>query len=84
MDTAMDRDSIFKFYSEPLSFLHKSFDDYFYMLDFKTGKIKFFGEIASRYDINLDENNFCTFDDWNKIVYPRDFPRFQEDLDKIL
>lgn len=83
MDTAMDKDGVFKFYSEILSFFHKNFDDYFYLLDFKTGKIKFFGEIASHYDINLDENNFCTLDDWSKIIYPRDFPRFQEDFDKI-
>ncbi|MBO7174186.1 MAG: hypothetical protein J6V57_00360, partial [Spirochaetaceae bacterium] len=68
MENKLEREQLFSVYSETLSFLHKSFNDYFYILDFETGKIKFFGDIAEKYDLPVDEDNYCSVDDWCAIV----------------
>lgn len=83
MENKMERERVFKFYSETLSFLHKSFDDYFYILDFTTGIIKFFGNITDNYDLPLDENNCCTVNDWCNIMYPHDLERFKQDMRQL-
>ena len=83
MENNMERERVFKFYSETLSFLHKSFDDYFYILDFTTGIIKFFGNIADNYNLPLDEDNCCTVDDWFNIMYPHDLERFKQDIRQL-
>jgi hypothetical protein len=68
MENSTERERVFQFYSETLSFLHKSFDDYFYILDFTTGVIKFFGNIADNYNLPLDKDNCCTVTDWCNIM----------------
>ncbi len=83
MESKLERGHIFSVYSETLSFLHKSFNDYFYILDFETGKVKFFGDIAEKYDLPLDEDNCCSVDDWCAIVYPRDLEFFSEDIRQL-
>lgn len=83
MNGKMERNRVFRFYSETLSFLNKSFDDYFYLLDFKTSEIKFFGDISSRYDIELDSNDICSLDAWKDIIYPRDLQRVVNDVKEI-
>ena len=59
----MGREHVFDIFSETLSFLHKSINDFFYILDFQTGKLRFFGDIAEQYALPLDEDNCCTADD---------------------
>ena len=83
MENKLEREQLFSVYSETLSFLHKSFNDYFYILDFETGKIKFFGDIAEKYDLPVDEDNYCSVDDWCAIVYPRDLEVFSEDIRQL-
>ncbi|MBO5691205.1 MAG: PAS domain-containing protein, partial [Spirochaetaceae bacterium] len=83
MENNTERERVFKFYSETLSFLHKSFDDYFYILDFTTGIIKFFGNIADNYNLPLDKDNCCTVTDWCNIMYPHDLERFKQDIRQL-
>lgn len=83
MENSTERERVFQFYSETLSFLHKSFDDYFYILDFTTGVIKFFGNIADNYNLPLDKDNCCTVTDWCNIMYPHDLERFKQDIKQL-
>lgn len=83
MKENLSKDHVFKFYLETLSFLHKSFDDYFYLLDFTTDRIYFFGNIAEKYDVFCESTEYSTVAEWCRIVYPRDLDRLVEDLNQV-
>ena len=83
MKEDLSKDHVFKFYLETLSFLHKSFDDYFYLLDFTTDRIYFFGDIAEKYDVFHESTEYSTVAEWCRIVYPRDLARLVEDLNQV-
>ena len=83
MKENLSKDHVFKFYLETLSFLHKSFDDYFYLLDFTTDRIYFFGDIAEKYDVFHESTEYSTVAEWCRIVYPRDLARLVEDLNQV-
>ena len=83
MKENLSKDHIFKFYLETLSFLHKSFDEYFYLLDFETDRIYFVGDINKKYNVMLESDEYCTIEEWCNIVYPRDVVRLSEDLDQV-
>lgn len=78
------REHVFDIYSETLSFLHKSINDYFYILDFQTGKLKVFGDIPEQYDLPLDADNCCSADDWYSIVYPTDLDMLKDDVNQLI
>lgn len=83
MEEKLDKNRVFKFYLETLSFLHKSFDDYFYLLDFTTDRIHFFGNIDEKYDVFHESREYSTVEEWCRIVYPRDIDRLVEDLQQV-
>lgn len=83
MKENLSKDHVFKFYLETLSFLYKSFDDYFYLLDFTTDHVYFFGSIGEKYDVFHESKEYTTVEEWCRIVYPRDIHRLEEDLQQV-
>ena len=70
-------------YLDTLRFLNESTDDYLYLTDFQTDRIYFSGPIYEKYNLNLLEKEYCSQKDWKDIIYDRDLPAFQENMDQI-
>ena len=63
-----------------LDFLGEESDDYFFFSNFLTRKISFSKNIQDRYDIMNKDGEYCTFQEWKRIIYPKDIPALQECL----
>ena len=70
-------------YLDTLRFLNESTDDYLYLTDFQTDRIYFSGPIYEKYNLNLLEKEYCSQKDWKDIIYDRDLPAFQENMDQV-
>lgn len=66
-----------------LRFVGESTDDYLFLCDFQTGRLYLTGDIAQRFSIMEDGKGYCTLEDWYGIVYEKDLPALEEDLNRI-
>lgn len=65
-----------------LNVLSASSEDYFFLWDID-GEYVYFSENARQKYTLLDKGNSCSFEDWGRIVYPRDLPALLRNLDEI-
>ena len=72
-----------KIYLDMLSFLSGSSDDYFFCLDYESGKIYFFGDLIKKFDVFHQSQEYTTLVEWQNVVYPRDIEELADDLDKV-
>ena len=72
-----------KTYLDMLSFLSGSSDDYFFCLDYESGKIYFFGDLIKKFDVFHQSQEYTTLVEWQNVVYPRDIEELADDLDKV-
>lgn len=68
---------------EVLRFLSESTDDYLFLLEFSRGRLHFLGGIWEKFALKKQGDDWCTVEDWSRIVYERDRPALMEDLDQI-
>ena len=67
-----------------LNFLSESSDDYFFFWDFAAETLCFSGNIQARYPILQGGEGQCTVADWCQMVYPRDLPALEQDLEQVV
>lgn len=72
------------FYINILKFLNESTDDYFFLCDLELGRLYFFGSISKRYALLQNGERYCMLDDWYKIVYKKDLPALQDNINQII
>lgn len=70
-------------YLDTLQALSESTDDYLYLWELQSGRIWFFGEIAEKYNLMIDGEPYCTAEEWQSIIYPRDLTAITENLQMI-
>lgn len=68
---------------EVLRLLSDSTDDYLYSLDLSTNQIYFPGSIWKKFALMEPGEHYCTIEDWLGLVYERDLPALQADLEQI-
>lgn len=71
-------------YLNILKFLNESTDDYFFLLEFRSKHLYLFGNIQKRYPLQINQEQYCSIEDWFGIVYEKDLPGLKEDLSQIL
>lgn len=74
---------ILKTYLDMLSFLSGSSDDYFFCIDYESGKIYFFGDLIKKFDVFHESQEYTTLEEWQNVVYPRDVKVLADDLEKV-
>ena len=70
-------------YLDMMRFLNESSDDYFFLWEFATGRLFLPPSITEKYSLPLNEENYCTVEDWIKIVFPKDADALAEDLGEV-
>lgn len=70
-------------YLETLHFLNESMEDYLYLLDFHTGRIRFFRDLHDKYDLPEAGEEGYALAEWERIIYARDLPLVREDMRAI-
>lgn len=83
MGLAMDENERWNAQLDVLRFIGESTDDYLFLCDYQTGRLYFTGNISCRYALLEDDQQYCTLEDWYRIVYKKDLPALVEDLDQI-
>ena len=71
-------------YLNMLNFLSESSDDYFFLWHFSTQKLYLSESIRKNYNLMQHGEPCCTLDEWTQLVYARDLPALQEDLERII
>lgn len=67
-------------YIETLSFLNESTQDYLFLLDFKSRRIRLFQDLHEKYDLPEAGEDGYTFEEWEHIVYARDLPVVRKEI----
>lgn len=70
-------------YLDMMRFLNESSDDYFFLWEFATGRLFLPPSITEKYSLPLNEENYCTVEDWIKIVFPKDADALAGDLGEV-
>ncbi|WP_158098974.1 EAL domain-containing protein [Flavonifractor sp. An100] len=84
MEFELGREKGIGLWRNVLNFLSESSDEYFFFWDFGSGTLYFSGDIQARYPILQGGKKFCTIADWCDMVYPRDLPALEQDLDQVM
>lgn len=71
-------------YLNMLKFLNESTDDYFFLYELCSGRLHLFGNIQKRYPLHINQEHYCSIEDWFAIVYEKDVPGLKEELNQIL
>lgn len=78
----MNLDKELKIYLQMIRFLDESTDDYLYLYDFTGEKIYFTEKICKKYLLsNVEEG--ISFSEWSKIMYFKDVPLLEKDMEKM-
>lgn len=82
----MDEKKRIKFddYFQTLQLLNESTDDYLFLCDIDAATIRFANDhIMKRYPVPLDEEHKCGFAEYAAIIYERDLPPWNKNMDEI-
>lgn len=70
-------------YLDTIQSLSESTDDYLYLWEVEADRMWFFGNIDEKYNLTNEEKPYCTMDDWDRVVYPKDRAALKRDFNKI-
>ena len=76
------RDQAIALFRNILNLLSASSEEYFFLWDVISKRVYFSENVGSKYAL-LEKGNFCSFDEWSSLVYPRDLSALLKDLKEI-
>ena len=68
---------------EVLNILGETGDDYLFLWELENERLFLAGSMSRRYPIQQDEDGSCTLESWYSIVYEKDRPKLQRELDQV-
>lgn len=78
-----DEDKLIVTYLDTIRGLSDSTDDYLYLWEIKDDRMWICGNITAKYDLNCEEKQYITTEEWTGIIYKNDLPAFQKDIGSI-
>lgn len=83
-DMQLQSQNEFERYDEPLRFLNESMDDYLFLVDLRSGNIRFFSDIHKKYNLPAPREEGYTLEEWFATVCFQDLPPLQTDLTRVM
>ena len=84
MSFSVNRDATTDICHHLLDALGDTSSDYYYLFDFKTHRIYFSSNIRDTYDVMRGDAEYCTPEEWSRVVYPWDLSAISELYQSIL
>lgn len=68
---------------EVLNILGETGDDYLFLWELEQERLFLAGTMSQRYPLHQAEDGSCTLEDWYSIVYDKDLPKLQQELEQV-